>query len=1120
MKKNYENRSWLDPVLKKILLAMKLATVIILISIMHVSASVYSQTTKLSLSMQETTIKEVLQKIESMSEFRFIYQNEKVDLNTKVNVQFKNESVEHILDEIFKKREVEYSITENNLILIKSGGEASNKNRIDSEFIEQKTISGKVTDSSGLPLPGVTVVVKGTTQGTVTNEEGEYNLINVPAGATIQFSFVGMITQELAIGDQTNIDLVMEADAIGIEEVVAVGYGTMRKSDLTGSVMRANNETIKQRPNISVLQSLRGSLPGLNVGQVSQAGEEPDFSIRGRTSISGQGTPLIVVDGVIFRGSLNDINPNDIKSVDVLKDASSAAIYGSQASNGVVIITTNDGENTEGKPTINFSSFYSFNEPAKDFKLESPEEFMTRMANADLFNSRTEESGYLEPNLDYNPTSEFRTNEQVDAYNNGQTTDWKDLLTNDRMASQGYNLSISNRTNRSGYFISAGFSEEAGYMINENYSRWNTRINIDNSVTSWLDVGIQSFMTASDYSGYDLSPSEIFKQTPYSPAFKEDGSYVENANGLDINPLYLKDTDDFDKKMNLFGNVYADIKLPFIKGLSFKTNYNRNYRIENYYIFKIYGNSFQGSGSKRHEIFNNWANDNILSYKNVFNRKHKVDITLVQGYEKRAYSATEGASKSFITDVLGYNSLQSGSSELQSVTTQAWEEQSVYSMGRVFYGYDNKYLFTGTIRRDGFSGFSTDNKFGVFPSMSFAWVASEESFLKEELPWLDLLKVRVSYGSNGNRTIGRYQTLARVAGTFGYLDENGTSLYKQAINKLASPNLKWETTTGINFGIDFAILNQRLFGAVEYYSSNTEDLLYNVDIPGISRYETFPDNLGKLANHGFEMSLSSINVSNQTFRWESSVTFSMNRNELKELLGRDDNGDGVEDDLVSEGLFIGESLNAIYTYETDGSLWQMDDDIPSTATLGSYKIINQDDDETITPDDRKIIGTTDPLFRLGMNNKVKYKNWLLTFFINSVVGNDNYYLGTDNMTGFNAVNSQMLYTRTFPSGLDYWLPENPNAKYQKLLISVPSGLQASPYIPRTFIRLQDVMLSYNFDSEFLKRIEIQNLKLYFNGKNLYTITKWPGWDPETGQGITMGGRPVTRSYSFGIELTF
>lgn len=378
------------------------------------------------------------------------------------------------------------------------------------------------------------------------------------------------------------------------------------------------------------------------------------------------------------------------------------------------------------------------------------------------------------------------------------------------------------------------------------------------------------------------------------------------------------------------------------------------------------------------------------------------------------------------------------------------------------------------------------------------------------------MKLRVSYGTVGNRTIGRYQTLARVGGGFRFIDTALTPLYSHGITSLASPNLKWEKTTGMNFGIDFGVLSQRIMGSVEYYNNNTTDLFYRVDIPGISRYTNFPDNLGKLHNHGLEMSISSINLKRRDTEWSTTLSFSRNRNQLKELLGFDLDGDGKEDDLISEGLFIGESIDAIYHYEVDGK-WQLDDDIPDEWDFGVHKCVDQNDDGVIDPEnDRKIIGYKTPSYSFGINNIIRHKNWSLKFFINSRQGGKNYYLGNDRLDF--GIFSNSTFRKVYPTDADFWTPENPDARYQRP--NADGRKWGNLYADRSFIRLQDITLSYDLHGDLLESIGLQNARIYLNGKNLITLTKWNGWDPETGQTISNTGRPVLKSYTIGLNVEF
>ncbi len=1093
---------------------MKLIGMLIFGAVMLANAgNSYAQQTKLTLDLKNASVKEVLLNIENNSEFSFMYDNSKVDVTLKVSVKAVNQSIDEILKQVFAGADVIYEVIDRHIILIPSGSTGKVPNAGQQP---QDVITGKVTDNNGAPLPGVTVVVKGTTTGTITNSDGSYSLSNIPQTATLLFTFVGMRAQEVAVAGKTLINISMEEETIGIEEVVAIGYGTMRKSDLTGSVVRADLESFSQSPNLSIVQSLQGSVPGLSVSQVNRAGQDAEMLIRGQSSLSGELSPLVVVDGVIFRGNLIDLNPKDIQSVDILKDASSAAIYGSQAANGVILITTTKSGGINGKPSFTYSGSYSFQSPVKELLTGGPAGFNKKSEESDLFNSRTVASGYLEKNPLWDITSNMKSSEEIAAYSQGRHADWFNLLTNGDMYLQSHNLSMANSTQTNNYLISLGYTDQKGYMLNEGFERINARINLDNTIKEWFKVGIQSFVTSSKYPGNEIDPAYRF-WSPYMTPYDEKGELVQIVGGLNANPFIQAEADYINKRMNFFGNLYANVDVPFIKGLSYNINFSNTYRTSSEYYFRSYESNWQGEGSKSEGQGYDWSFDNIVHYKRSFKDIHNLDITLVYGAEKRSFSHTQAMASVFITSELGYNRLQAGSSELQQALSGAWEESSLYNMGRIFYSLKNKYLLTGTIRRDGFSGFSDRNKFGYFPSLSVAWAASEENFLKSSR-WVNNLKWRFSYGSVGNRTIGRYQTLAKVEGGFNYVSASNIPVYTQSIVGLASPNLKWEVTTGVNLGADFGLFNV-ITGSIDYYNNNTTNLLYEVDLPGISRFTKFPDNLGRLHNKGLEISLTSYNIKRGNLLWTSTFNFYRNRNSLKELLGFDLDGDGKEDDLISEGLFIGESIDAIYDYTVNGK-WQVGESIPAGFDLGAHKVVDLSGDGIITADDKSILGYISPSYSFGINNSLSYKNFFLKFFINSVQGGKNYYLASENLYHFNILNGPGHFNNNFPLGIEYWTPENPDAKYQRPGIQVSSGLAGRLYSQRNFIRLQDISLSYDLESAFASRMGLNNLRIFISGKNLLTFTKWDGWDPETGEGITRNGRPVVKSYTLGVNVEF
>ena len=1120
----YQRRS--DHLVKKIGLKMKLSVLIFFSTLLSIQANdSYSQETRISLHLADVSVERLLEEIESNTEFRFVYRLRDVDLKRRVSIQVDKEIIEGILNQIFNGTRTGYEIIDRQVFLL----ERKKRARVKPiqlllpsfEFksmipVPKDTLRGTVVDESGNSLIGVNIHVKGTNQGTSTDIEGKFVIEKIDDNAVLVFSYIGYQTLEFSTQGKSELIVQLKDNSELLEEVVVIGYGSQSKSDLTGSVVRADIESFREAPNVSIMQSLQGSVPGLNIGQVTSAGDQPNLQIRGRTSLSGELKPLIVLDGVIYRGNISDINPHDIKSVDVLKDASAAAIYGSQASNGVIILTSKKGVQT-GKPLITLASTYTSQSPTREFRTGSPEDYLLKVELSDLYNSRLKESGYTSRNPDYDPTSKFKTNDEINAYNQGRSDNWYDIITNDKPYIQNHNLSLSNSSEWNNYYVSLGFTDQTGYLKKEGFQRLNARVNLEATVSSWLHIGLQSSLAKSNYLGQTPSPGYRYL-SPFATVRDENGELIQIPGGNTINPLLQMEADFVDERMSLFGNLYGEIDFPFLEGLTYKGNYLNNQSNNGDYFFRDYASNFQGEGSKREQFTTNWSSDHIVSYKNTLNGIHNIFLTLVYGAEGRNSRYTQASSSIFANPILSYHNLQSGSADQQRSNSGSWKETSIYQMARLFYGFNYKYLITATVRRDGFSGFGAANKFGIFPSLSVAWVASEENFISNNFNWLDNLKVRLSYGANGNRTIGRYQTLANIVTGFNYITADGTPVYTQYIGKLASPNLKWETTTGINLGIDFGFL-YRISGSIDYYNNETTNLLYNVDIPGIGRFQTFPDNLGRIHNQGIDISITSVNLERKDLRWESTLVFSRNRNELRELLGFDVDGDGKEDDLISEGLFIGEALDAIYDYRIDG-IWQLDDEIPAYSDLGAYRVLDINGNGGVDPDDRVILGYREPDFRFSFLNSISYKGFTLRLFLNSIQGGRNRYLGVDDINSWGIVNQENHFNNDFPLGLDFWTPENPNARYERPNIDVSAGLAGTRYTPRSFVRLQDISLSYNVPSSLLSSIGVANLKIFLSGKNLVTWTKWPGWDPETGSNISRSAVPVMKGYSAGINLSF
>lgn len=1104
---------------RKLILRINLIAVAILAACIHVYAAGFAQ--NISISGKNISVEEVFEKLQKQSGYIFWYESKLLDPLPKIDVVIRDLPLEDALQVVLQGQPLTYKIVDRSVIIRRKPAGRDDR-RDASDEMQQREISGTVRDESGMTLPGVSVLVKDTQNGTVTDESGNYTLPVSGNDLTLVFSNIGYLTQEVSIGNRSEIDVTLAVDLQELEEVVVVGYGTARKKDLTGSVVRADIEAFSESPNVSIVQSLQGAVPGLNVGAVTNAGDDPDMMIRGRSSISGSNTPLIVLDGIIYRGNLVDINPNDIASIDILKDASAAAIYGSQASNGVIIITSKTGENYQ-KPTIEYNVTYSLQSISnKDMLPVDGAGFIQKLGDRFLSESRTGED-LLTPNPDWDPTSKFFGPEILAGYQNGVETDWWDLLTNQNPYIQDHNISLNGRSDRNSYFFSLGYTDQNNVVINDTYERYSFRVNLDSRITDWMSVGVQSFLSLNNYSGVSPSLGNVVGLPPQVPYLDENGEYILQPYRGILNPFLQMDQEDLDKRNNLFGNLYADIDIPFIKGLNYRLNFSQNSITSRRFNFNSYAQNFTGEGYKTNSSQYLMTLDNILSYQRTFG-DHAVNGTLVYGIEKRNYESTEARSRMYSNPALGYDKLDAGQSGLQTVTSSGWEESSLYAMLRLGYTYRDKYIFTGTVRRDGFSGFGPDNKFGTFPSAAFAWRLSEEPFIKEQSGLVNDLKLRVSYGLNGNRTVGRYETLAKMESSVGngYLFGDGVDAETgQRISSLAIEGLKWESTSSFNTGLDFSLLNNRLFGSLELYWASTYDLLYDIDIPALNGFTTTPMNIGKLGNSGQELNLTGAAIRKENFSWDVTLNFSRNRNKVISILGIDADGNGREDDLVSSKIFIDHPYGVAYDYNIIG-MWQVEDyragTIPQGFTYGTYKVEDINGDGSYSADaDRKILGYTDPSYRFSIMNTFRYKAWEFRFFVNSIQGGKKYYYG---QPGSNLANPDNIYGSNL-FDFDYWTPENPDARYRQLgYYTVALGETFSPYIQRSFVRLQDVTLSYNLPQSLLGKIKVNQVKLFLNGKNLLTLSDWDGWDPETGTGLNAGAYPLLRSYSIGLNVQF
>lgn len=978
-------------------------------------------------------------------------------------------------------------------------------------YAQGKVTEGTIMDEIGLPIAGANVLVKNTQKSTQSDFNGNFS-IEASQGETLEISFIGMITQQIQVSG-AKINAVLKENKSELQEVVVVGYGSQKKASITGAVSRANLEPFRQAPNVSIVQSLQGTVAGLNVGQVNSAGQNPSISIRGRTSLGGNNDVLVIVDGVMFPGGLNSLNPDDVATVDILKDASSAAVYGAQGANGVILVTTKKGGKDKA-PQITFSTSYTTQSPSKNIRPLDREGYLNKVKNL-YWDKAYLAPDYTQPDPNFDLTDYLYTTE-VDSNGNiidGNFDWWKNATKTGDI--RDYKVSIAGGGNKSTYLLSASYTDQAGYIMNDLFKRTTIRSNIGVDVTDWWNVSMHSFATFSDYSGEEPSLHNIIRMPPLFRPYNDNGDLLPNPTGNNTlgNPMKTFAIQDQEKSTYLFANFSSDIKIPFVKGLSYKINFGNNYTVGHQYNSYIYGVGETGSAYKDNYSRYDYTFDNIVSYKNTFAEHHDLDVTLLYGVTHRKREDTSAQGEGFSDLTLGYNGLELAA--IQKIYSGGWDEALNYQMARATYKFKNKYLVTGTIRRDGFSGFAEDNKWGVFPSVSLGWVISEEGFFKN-IDFVNSLKLRGGYGTIGNLT-SRYFSLSRMEIYNAYVfGDGGSTSLGQTLNTLENTNLKWETTGGINLGVDFSLLKNRLSGSVEYYNTETTNQLFSQPIPNITGVSSVNVNLGNIKNTGFEFTLTSKNIDSPNFKWSTTLNYSSNKNEILSLNGLDEDGDGKEDDIIASNLFIGHSIGTIFGYEA-GDIYQIGDNIPTGYSVGSRRVIDQNGDGTITQADRKILGKSDPKFRAGLLNTFTYKNFSMNIFFNTVQGGSNSYLSTNEPTyGIRRDENAQLFN--FLNNTDFWSPNNPDG-VNPSYITAPT-IVANKLYARNFVRLQDISFSYNLPKDLLKNLGLSSLQLYLSGKNLATWTKWRGWDPETGQGLADNGRPVLKGYSLGLNVTF
>lgn len=990
------------------------------------------------------------------------------------------------------------------------------------------SVSGVIKDEKGELLPGVVIRVKGTSNGTTSGAGGKYNINTGIDNATLIFSFIGYNTQEIAVAGRTTIDLTLTSSEKSLEQVVVVGYGSIRKSDITGSISSVTSKEIKAVPAASLSQALEGRAAGVKVSQSSNApGGGMTIRIRGGNSIQGGNEPLYVVDGYpLYNESGPSINPNDIESMEILKDASATAIYGSRGANGVIIIQTKRGR--AGRNNIQFENYYGVQTVRK--KLD--------MLNATQLATLVNE-GVANVNKD-NPTAPPRalpfTDAQIAAL--GVGTDWQDEIFQDAPM-QNYQLTFSGGSEKTQYAVSGNYFDQEGIVINSGYGRGSVRMNLDQEINSRFKLSTS--LTVSRSKGKSVNTDGdggagagvvygALNFSPTVPVKQPDGTYtINNRTGgiLISNPVAMaNETRNVTTITRLLGNISGEYKI--IDGLVFKTLLGANvtYNKNNFYLPRtIYsGLAANGSASIYSSSYGEWLNENTLNYNKTFNRIHKLNVLAGYTFQTANFEDVRANAQNFSNDILIYNNL--GTAQQTNTGASNKNDWSLRSyIGRINYNLSDKYLLTLTGRIDGSSRFGEGNKSAFFPSGSLAWRVSNESFMKN-IKALSDLKIRASYGLTGNQEIGQYQSLGGLQ-TQNYNFGNVLTV-GYAPNRIGNPKLKWETTTQMDIGLDFGLFNNRIQITADWYQKKTKDLLYNVSLPITSGYFTSLQNIGKVKNTGTELAINTVNLTG-AFQWNTSFNISYNKNEILDL-------GAVTGDIPSGGasghlqlgnsgiLRVGQPIGVFYGLVTDG-IFQNAEEIAKSAQKnakpGERRFKDITPDGVINSSDRVILGHAQPDYTFGFTNNFSFKGFDLSVFFQGVEGNSIFNLNRFEGESQTGVSNQLATV------LDRWTPTNPSNTIPRASANgQPYQVTSRQIEDGSYIRLRNIQLAYNFSPALLKRAGLTSVKIYVSGQNLLTFTDYSGYDPEVSrfgqdnlsQGTDYGSYPAAKIFLVGLNI--
>ena len=1150
---------------KKTLMVMKLTVVLLLAACLQANATGFAQT--FTLSLKEVPIEKVFKAIQKESGYHFFYNERLLKSCKKVTVQVNNASLQTVLDLCFKDQPIAYVIDEKQIVVKVKEPEAEQETVVVAPSPPPPVeVSGKIVDANGNPLPGASIKVKGSEKGTTADASGNFTLDVPDTGGTLVISFIGYATVELPVSKAGALNpIVLQTVEAEMTDVVVVGYGSQKKSDLTGSVSSVKGEDLTRLPTQRVDQALQGRAAGVMVQNTDGApGGNAIIRVRGGNSITGGNNALVVVDGI--QGvNISTINPNDIQSLEVLKDASATAIYGARGANGVILITTKRG--VTGKPVFNYGFSAGSQQLSNKLNLLNAGDY-ARKSNDWAATANGTVNSPIEPVIPF-------TKEQIASLDATGGTDWQDEVYRSG-ALQNHQLSISGGSENVRYFVSGGYVNQQGIVINTKYVRYNLRSNLDLKLNKWLTAGVNLNVIKDKGNvppvGEGTRYGDILGQVintvarfdPATPVYGADGNYNYKAlkGGPDDSKIYA-DNDVWNpvataretraEKNNITNEISTFLEFQLLQGLSLRVagaaSINSN-DDKHYYSTKTQpGRGVNGVGDLSESRYEYYQNSNILTYNKTFNQKHNLTLTgvaeqqLIQG--KGSYINAQG----FFSDETGINDL-GGAGQINEKTNFLSKQTLNAFLGRANYIFDGKYMLTVSYRADGSSVFGANNKWGYFPSAAVAWRVSEEKFL-QTIEFISNLKLRGSWGKTGNQAIQPYQTLATVASGFNYpYDGNSAANIGFALGRPGNPDLKWETTEQKNIGIDLGFFNERLTATIDVYKKVTTDLLLNKQVEAYTGFSTKLANVGSIQNKGIEISVGGIPLAGTDFRWNTGVNVSFNRSKVLALLDdqplaiRTNTGGGYQ--IYASGfsvkyLQVGQPVDQMRGYVNLGT-WseaEREDAKKMGQAPGEAKWKDVDGDGKITraADGQEVIGNASPKFIYGWNNSLSYKDFDLTFLIQGSYGNDIFNavrIKTENPSNGTSVN---LNNR--------WTPDNQNTDVPVFLSSRDRNLlnlgsnqtagigvdqRSSRWIEDgSYIRMKNITLTYNIPLSVLSKIHISNLSVYATAVNLFTITKYTGYDPEVssfnaagagGLGIDLSNYPTSKTFLFGINLTF